>query len=155
MECHRICQTLDEFIKSRSLHLNQIVIWTSICKSYAAKTLFKYEFFMFCASLYEWMAQTRGFVYYTLTEACETLAVFSASAVSLNEDIHTCTTSPELFWESLYEHFTISFERNYIIYTQKLKRYSRQPVQIKVWFNLKTLCQKYISLLLFSRIYYY
>ncbi len=31
-ECHEICQGLDELIKSRSLHLNQITIWTSICK---------------------------------------------------------------------------------------------------------------------------
>ncbi len=31
-ECHGICQSLDELIKSRSLHLNQIAIWTSICK---------------------------------------------------------------------------------------------------------------------------
>ncbi len=27
-----ICQSLDELIKSRSLHLSQIAIWTSICK---------------------------------------------------------------------------------------------------------------------------
>ncbi len=36
-ECHGMCQCLDELIKSRSLHLNQITIWTSICKYYAAK----------------------------------------------------------------------------------------------------------------------
>ncbi len=38
------------------------------------------------------------------------LAVFSASAVSLNEDINTRTTSPELLGESLDEHLTVSFE---------------------------------------------
>ncbi len=32
-----MCQSLDELIKSRSLHFNQITIWTSICKYYAAK----------------------------------------------------------------------------------------------------------------------
>ncbi len=32
-----MCQSLDELIESRSLHLNQIAIWTSICKYYAAK----------------------------------------------------------------------------------------------------------------------
>ncbi len=32
-----MCQGLDEFIKSRPLHLNQIAIWTSICKYYATK----------------------------------------------------------------------------------------------------------------------
>ncbi len=31
-----MCKSLDELIKSWSLHLNQI-IWTSICKYYAAK----------------------------------------------------------------------------------------------------------------------
>ncbi len=37
------------------------------------------------------------------------LAVTSASAVSLNEDINT-RTSPELLGESLHEHLTVSFE---------------------------------------------
>ncbi len=37
------------------------------------------------------------------------LAVTSASAVSLNEDINTLT-SPELLGESLHEHLTVSFE---------------------------------------------
>ncbi len=31
-ECHRICQSLAELIKSRSVHLNRVAIWTSICK---------------------------------------------------------------------------------------------------------------------------
>ncbi len=31
-----MCQSLDELIKSRSLHL-KIMIWTSICKYYDAK----------------------------------------------------------------------------------------------------------------------
>ncbi len=38
------------------------------------------------------------------------LAVTSASAVSLNEDINTGTISPELLAESLHEHLTVSFE---------------------------------------------
>ncbi len=38
------------------------------------------------------------------------LAVFSASAVSLNEDINTWTSSPELLGESLDQHLTVSFE---------------------------------------------
>ncbi len=33
-ECVKI---LDELIKSKSLHLNQIAIWTSICKYYATE----------------------------------------------------------------------------------------------------------------------
>ncbi len=32
-----MCKSLDELLKSRSLHLNQITIWTSICKYYATK----------------------------------------------------------------------------------------------------------------------
>ncbi len=32
-----MCKRLDELNKSRSLHLNQIAIWTSFCKYYAAK----------------------------------------------------------------------------------------------------------------------
>ncbi len=31
-ECHGICQRLDELIKSRSVHLNRLALWTSICK---------------------------------------------------------------------------------------------------------------------------
>ncbi len=32
-----MCQSLDELIKSRLLHLNQIAIWTRICKYNIAK----------------------------------------------------------------------------------------------------------------------
>ncbi len=32
MRSHGICQSLDELIKSRSVHLNRLVLWTSICK---------------------------------------------------------------------------------------------------------------------------
>ncbi len=32
------------------------------------------------------------------------------SIFHLNEDINTWTTSPELIWESLHEHFTILLE---------------------------------------------
>ncbi len=38
--------------------------------------------------LYEWMKETHGFIYHTHSEARVTLAVTSASAISLNEDIH-------------------------------------------------------------------
>ncbi len=31
VQCHGICQILNELIKSR-VHLNQIMIWTSICE---------------------------------------------------------------------------------------------------------------------------
>ncbi len=31
-ECHGICQILDGYIKSRSIHLNQNEIWTSVCE---------------------------------------------------------------------------------------------------------------------------
>ncbi len=29
-ECHGICRSLDELIKSRSVHLNRLALWTSI-----------------------------------------------------------------------------------------------------------------------------
>ncbi len=97
---------------------------------------------MLCMFLCEWMAQTNGFIYYTHTEAFVMLAVFS-SAASIYEYMNK--QSLELLWESLYEQFTISFEKTYhhIIYKQKLKRSSPQPVKIKVQFNLKKLWQKY------------
>ncbi len=31
-ECHGICRSLDELIKSRSVHLNRLALWTSIYK---------------------------------------------------------------------------------------------------------------------------
>ncbi len=36
-ECHGMCQSLDELIKRRSL--NQIALWTRICKYYTAKVV--------------------------------------------------------------------------------------------------------------------
>ncbi len=48
-----MCQSLDELIKSSSLHLNQIVIWTSVWKYYAAKVNLKMN--LACsARLYVW-----------------------------------------------------------------------------------------------------
>ncbi len=44
------------------------------------------------------------------------LAVFSASAVSLNEDINTWTTSPELLGESLHDRFIWVKRSSYHIY---------------------------------------
>ncbi len=31
-ECHGVCRSLDELIKSRSVHLNRLALWTSIYK---------------------------------------------------------------------------------------------------------------------------
>ncbi len=59
---------------------------------------------MFCISVNEWHRRAVSFTAHTHTEAYVTLAVTSASAVSLNEDINTWTTSPELLRESLQEH---------------------------------------------------
>ncbi len=36
-ECHGTCQSLDEFIKSIVITLIKIMIWTIICKYFAAK----------------------------------------------------------------------------------------------------------------------
>ncbi len=73
------CQSLDELIKSRSLHLNQIAIWNP----------------GFMESVSVWMEQTRGFVYFTYTARDDFIVC------RLNEDINTWTMSPKL--ES---HFT-------------------------------------------------
>ncbi len=61
---------------------------------------------MFCISVNEWHRRAVSFTAHIHTEARVMLAVFSASAVSLNEDINTWTTSPELLAESLNEHLT-------------------------------------------------
>ncbi len=64
---------------------------------------------MFCISVNEWRRRAVSFTAHTHTEAHVTLAVTSASAVSLNEDINTWTTSPELLAESLHAHSTDRF----------------------------------------------
>ncbi len=56
---------------------------------------------MFCISVNEWHRRAVSFTAHIHTEARVTLAVTSASAVSLNEDINTWTTSPELLGQSL------------------------------------------------------
>ncbi len=64
---------------------------------------------MFCISVNKWQRRAFSFTAHIHTRARVILAVFSASAVSLNEDINTWTTSPELLGESLHEHLTVSF----------------------------------------------
>ncbi len=49
---------------------------------------------MFCISVNEWHRRAVSFTAHIHTEAHVTLAVTSASAVSLNEDINTWTTIP-------------------------------------------------------------
>ncbi len=73
-----MCQSLDELINSRSLHLNQIAIWTSICKYYDLKSRFKYES---CMSLYEWSRRAVLFTNVTYTARV-------ALVCSLNEDVN-------------------------------------------------------------------
>ncbi len=83
-----MCQSLDELIKSSSLHLNQISIWSSICKYYATK------------SRYEWMEQMRV-LFTSVTYTARVMLV-----CRLNEDVNIWTISPELFWESLHQHLS-------------------------------------------------
>ncbi len=70
-----MCKRLDELNKSRSLHLNQIAIWTRICKYYAAKVNLNMN--PACSALYEWSRSTVLFTNVTYTAVCR-----------LNEDIH-------------------------------------------------------------------
>ncbi len=72
-------------------------------------------------------------------------SVTSASAVSLNEDIH----EQQLLRESLHEY--LPFDLSYHIHTE-LWRYSRQTVKIKVPVKLGKHCVRNI-LILFSRMY--
>ncbi len=60
----------------------------------------------------------------------------SASAVSVYEVVNTWTSSPELLWESLHQHFIISFEKNYHQRHTKTQKYSLQPAKIKDQFNV-------------------
>ncbi len=59
---------------------------------------------MFCISVNEWHRRAVSFTAHIHTEA--RACVFQQSAVSLNEEINTWTTSPELLGESLHEHLT-------------------------------------------------
>ncbi len=72
-----MCRSLDELIKSRSVHLNRLALWTSIYKYEAAKTLFKYESCMFCISVNEWHRRAVSFTAHIHTEACDARCVFS------------------------------------------------------------------------------
>ncbi len=77
---------------------------------------------MFYMSLYVWMTQTRGFVYYTYWSTPDAHGDFSVCRLTkwghkyMN---NISRTAPRV----LHEHFTVSFEYNYryIIYTEKFK----------------------------------
>ncbi len=124
------------------------VICNAQVKYYSKTTnLWKHRF----SAVSEWrMAQTHCVLFttqYTHTKAWSLLAVFTGSAVSLYDDMNTRISSPAapkvtllafdyFIWEN-YRHIT---------YTAAASS-SWQPVKIKVWFNVKKLWQKYISLL--------
>ncbi len=91
----------------------------------------------------EWMADggTHCFVYYTHTKARTTFVVFSAAAVSLYDDMNTQISSPAALSDiSLTFYRLISENYRHIIYTAAASS-SRQPVKIKVRFNLKKLSE--------------
>ncbi len=71
------------------------------------------------------------------------------SAISLNEDVNTLTTPPEVLWESLHEHFTIWL----ITYTHRTVKVFTATRQSKSLVKLGRHCAKNI-LILFSRMYY-
>ncbi len=60
---------------------------------------------MFCIFVNEWHRRAVSFTAHIDTEARAARGVFS-----INEDINTQTTSPELLGESIHEHLTVSFE---------------------------------------------
>ncbi len=71
---------LDFFTQNN--HFYSISTWISTSVIWWALTQITWS------PLYEWMKETHGFIYHTHSEARVTLAVTSASAISLNEDIH-------------------------------------------------------------------
>ncbi len=85
----------------------------------------------------------RMVLFATHTEACARLAVILTSAASLNEDINT-----EHIQNCSESHFMSiwPFHFSKTILTQKSKRYSRQPVKIKVWVSIVDIA---------AEIYYY
>ncbi len=75
---------------------------------------------MFYMSLYVWMMQTRGFVYYTYWSTPDAHCDFSVCRLTKWGHKYMNNISRTAL---LHEHFTISFEYNYhyIIYTEKFK----------------------------------
>ncbi len=108
----------------------QIAIWTSVC--WILKTqkdgLKRNPACSVSLGMFEW--RRRGFVNYTNTEAHVNSQWFSASAS------HDMTTWTYRLWESLHENFTASFEKTSIISYCTHTETSRQPVKIKVRFNM-------------------
>ncbi len=76
------------------------------------------------------------------TQTHMTRGVFSV-CVSIHEDMNTCTSSPELLWESLHQLHAVSVEKNYhqIHAETKTERPSWQTAKIKARFNF---CIDYI-----------
>ncbi len=73
--------------------------------------------------------------------------VFSGSAVSLYDDMNTKISSPAALKVTLLALYCFIWENYHHITYTAASSSSRQPVKIKVWFNVKKLWQKYISLL--------
>ncbi len=118
-----MCKRLDELNKSRSLHLNQIAIWTSICKYYAAK------------------------VDLNMNSACSArLCMNGAEARFCLPTLHTQPYAASMR-TYIYEQYLQNCSESHLMktsiisYTLRTLKYSRQPIKIKVWLNLlKILC---------------
>ncbi len=95
---------------------------------------------MFCVSLCEWMAQTCSFVYYTHTEACD---------VSLNEDLNTRTTSPELLRESLHDILPFHLRK-----TSIRSNTNRKPIKTKIQFTWRN-CDRNILIIIVITQYFF
>ncbi len=91
------------------------------------------------ACLCEWMAQTRGFVYYWSARDAQCFQPLQPHFMST----WTHKQSLELLWESLHEQFTVFLSKTIVISYTNRNLKVKQPVKIKVWFNLKKRWQKY------------
>ncbi len=98
-------------------------------------------------SLYEWMAEMRVFLYHTHTLKRAWRSRWSQRLPSQWGHKHTNIISRTALrvTSSAFHRFIWVKLASYHIQTELL-RYSRQPVKIKVRFNLKTLQQKYITI---------
>ncbi len=101
--------------------------------------------------LYEWMKETRGFIYHTRIVKRVTLAVTSSSAVSLNEDIHEqhLQSCPESHFTSI---LSFNFDKTSVIsYTHRTVKVFTETRQNKSSVKLGRHCGRNI-VILFSRL---
>ncbi len=106
-----MCRSLDELIKSRSVHLNRTRAMDLVSINIKPQKHLNMNPACSASLLMNDTGRAVSFTAHIHTRAHVTLAVTSASAVSLNEDIKYMKQHPQnCLAESLDEHLTVSFE---------------------------------------------